>query len=380
MITIDKLNGLQREMIWQHLLALSEEDLALRFGHYLSSEKLLEYANKVNFNRDIVLGAFDTQGTMVGFCHSVGYLEHGMPQADIGVSVIGNQRGQGVGLRLLQASFDLAASRGIFNIHIYTLKRNFPMYRLMKKLGGSLIIEDYEITMNFNLKKIEEHEKMEHFFTDNGIEVIRKIVNPHAKTILFIHGAGGDAWQWRCFFMPYFAKAGLNSIAISLPNHGQSKKDESYELEDYINIVAQAHTMAGDNSIIIGHSMGGFLVQKYAADRDIENKIILLASMPPFNPTNLESGFLATIQDSLKDDQARNHLGRLLASAPIIDTENIKSPIVMFAGIQDTVIPLKWEQKISHHYRVPLHEVEGGHNLMIGRHWRNVADMVAEHI
>ena len=381
MISIERLNGLQRGEIAEHLQKLTPEDVALRFGHYMSSEKLNQYGESINFNRDIVLGAYSDMRELVGFCHSVGYHEHGLPVAELGISVLGTQRGQGIGLRLLQASFDLALQRGIVKLYIHTLKRNLPMYRLMKKFGGSIYIEEDEVVMSFDLHAVDESEKMDHFITDGGIEYIRKIVNPEATTLLFVHGAGGDAWQWRSFFMPYFAKKGINSIAISLPNHGQSKKDNSYELNDYMNIIREAHVSAGAGQVIlIGHSMGGFLLQKYVADNKVENKLILLASMPPFNPSSLDGGFINLVQEHLKDNQAREHLQKLLSHAESIDTENIVGEVVLFAGKQDSVIPLKWKQKVSHHYRAKLYMVEGGHNLMLGRHWQNVADLVANEV
>lgn len=380
MITIERLNGLQREEIALHLQHLSLEDLALRFGHYLSEDKLKEYAEKINFNRDIVLGAYNAKRELIGFCHSVGYLDKGLPMADVGISVLNSERGSGIGLRLLQASFDIASQRGIVKINVYTLKRNRPMFHLMKKLGGEIFIEDDEVTMSFDLRTVDDSEKMEHFISSNGIEYIRKIVNPNEKTILFVHGAGGDAWQWRTYFMPYFAKLGVNSVAISLPNHGQSKKDDAYELTDYIDIIKEAHEYAGDNVVLIGHSMGGFLLQKYVADHHIENKLILLASMPPFNPATLSGSFISLVQDHLKDNQARTHLENLLSQADSVDTENIEGEVVLFAGKSDDVIPLKWKQKVSHHYRAKLYTVEGGHNLMLGKGWKNVADLLAQEV
>lgn len=382
MITLNRLNGLQRDLIFEHLASLSNEDVALRFGHYMNHDNFRDYVNKINFNRDIVLGAFTIDDQLVGFCHSVGYHEKGFPVADVGISVNSTLRGQGIAWRLLQATFDLAAQRQITKIYIYTLRRNTPMYKLMKKLNGQLIIEDDEITVSFDLNQLHESEKMEHFIDDNGIEHIRKIVNTdkNAINILFVHGAGGDAWQWRSLFMPYFAKKNINTLAISLPNHGQSKKDLSYNLEDYVTIIKNAHETLGTNTIIVGHSMGGFLVQKYSSQYPINNKIILLAAMPPFNPANLDGGFISLIQHHLKDDQARQHLNGLLGEAESIDTENILSPIVLLAGLKDSVIPLKWTKKMSFHYKAPLYTVDSGHNLMLGKNWEEVAQLLEANI
>lgn len=378
MFSIKKITGLQRPDILQHLFRLDDDGKLLRFGYVISTDNLQIYVNKINFNRDIVLGLF-CNDLLVGFCHGVGYHENGIAVAEIGISIENDYRSNGCGYQMLKDAFELAKLKSIKKIYIHTLKKNKPMQKILEKLNGQMSIQDDEVIMSFDISEVSSEDIMKNYFVD-GIEVIEKTVNPEGKTILFIHGAGGDAWQWQRNFIPYFAKRGINSIAISLPNHGNSKEDRAYSLDNYIKLIDEWKNRAGKDCILVGHSMGGFLLQKYAADYKISNKIILLASLPPFNPANLEKGFLTLIEEQLKCSLARSHLNKLLINAPAIDTENIESDLIFLAGINDPVIPLAWKKKISHHYRAPLFTVEGGHNLMVDKSWEQSALVISENI
>lgn len=378
MNNIRKLTGLQRNEVWNHLRGLDAEAQAFRFGNFLSSEKLTEYVLKINFNRDIVLGLFNND-KLVGFCHGVNYDEKGFTVVEIGISIDKKYRSKGDGQKMLDQAFELAKQKSIKKIYIHTLTKNYPMYKILKKMNGVLTVCEDEVTMSFDIAKIECEDITDNYFV-NGIEVIEKKVNSNSKTLLFIHGAGGDAWQWKRNFIPYFAKKNINSLAISLPNHGQSKKDDNYYLEEYIELINFWNKKLGEDCIIVGHSMGGFLLQKYAADYDIDNKMILLASVPPFNPSSPDSGFLILIEDQLKCFIAQSNLNRLLSDAKPIDIEKIKSKMIFVAGSNDKVIPISWNKKLSYHYRSHLHIVEGGHNLMIDKSWQETAEIILENI
>lgn len=180
--------------------------------------------------------------------------------------------------------------------------------------------------------------------------------------------------------MPFFAKENINTVAISLPNHGKSKKDDNYSLQEYLELINYWKEKCGTNCILVGHSMGGFLLQKYAADYEVNNKIILLASMPPFNPSTLDSSFINLIEDKLDCSIAKNNLNRLLSDAKPIDAEKVKSELIFVAGNEDTVIPLSWNKKSSYYYRAKLHVVEGGHNLMVNKSWKDSAQIILNNI
>ncbi len=101
--------------------------------------------------------------------------------------------------------------------------------------------------------------------------------------LLFIHGAFAGAWCWEENFLPYFARQGFDSYAVSLRGHGESPNRtflHTYRLCDYVNDIRSARTAIGRDPILIGHSMGGMVIQKFL-ESDTAPGVAMLASVPP---------------------------------------------------------------------------------------------------
>ncbi|NMG04416.1 alpha/beta hydrolase [Azoarcus taiwanensis] len=101
--------------------------------------------------------------------------------------------------------------------------------------------------------------------------------------LLFVHGAYTAAWCWDEHFLPYFAGLGYNCYAVSLSGHGGSRKTgylDGFSLADYVNDVAEAVQNLPAPPVLIGHSMGGMVVQKYLEGADAP-AAVLLCSVPP---------------------------------------------------------------------------------------------------
>ena len=98
--------------------------------------------------------------------------------------------------------------------------------------------------------------------------------------LLFVHGAWSSSWYWESFFLPWFAERGFRARAVSLRGHGESKGRIRWSsIQDYVDDVSVA-AQGLTRPVIIGHSMGGFVAQKYAA-RHGARALALLASVPP---------------------------------------------------------------------------------------------------
>ena len=88
----------------------------------------------------------------------------------------------------------------------------------------------------------------------------------HKLPILFVHGAWHGAWCWKKYFMPYFAENGYSSYALSFRGHGESERPKHFKrmrITDYVKDVEQVVSTLPEKPILIGHSMGGLVVQKY---------------------------------------------------------------------------------------------------------------------
>jgi len=84
--------------------------------------------------------------------------------------------------------------------------------------------------------------------------------------LVFVHGAYVGAWCWAEYFMPWFAERGYPVYALSLRGHGESAGRErlhEYGLADFAEDLATAVRGLEAAPVLIGHSMGALVVQKY---------------------------------------------------------------------------------------------------------------------
>lgn len=103
-----------------------------------------------------------------------------------------------------------------------------------------------------------------------------------SRPILFVHGAWHGAWCWEEYFLPYFAGKGYASYALSLRGHGSSDRPQHFRLTricDYVADVAEAVSQLPEEPVLVGHSMGGLVVQKYL-EKHSAPAAVLLASVP----------------------------------------------------------------------------------------------------
>lgn len=114
--------------------------------------------------------------------------------------------------------------------------------------------------------------------------VVERPAGPVRPTpLLFVHGMWHAAWCWQERFLPYFAQHGYVAYAVSLRGHGGSEGHERLRwtaLREYVADVLQAAGQIEPSPVLIGHSMGGAVVQKALASYPAP-AAVLLASNPP---------------------------------------------------------------------------------------------------
>lgn len=100
--------------------------------------------------------------------------------------------------------------------------------------------------------------------------------------LLFVHGASHAAWAWEEHWMPAAAASGWRSYAVELRGHGASGGRERLRwtpLRHYVHDVLQVITELPEPPVLVGHSMGGLVVQHVLA-RYPAAAGVLIAPMP----------------------------------------------------------------------------------------------------
>lgn len=101
------------------------------------------------------------------------------------------------------------------------------------------------------------------------------------RPLLLLHGAWHGAWCWHPA-MHDFAARGFAVHAISLRGHGGSDRARSFNLtnlRDYVDDLRMALAAITPTPLVIGHSLGGFVVQLLLEEQTLPGAV-LLATIP----------------------------------------------------------------------------------------------------
>lgn len=269
--------------------------------------------------------------------------------------------------------------------------------------------------MHVTLRETEaptKHERPPLELIDAGKET-----QSHSTPMLFVHGAAHAAWCWQEHFLDYFAGKGYHAIAVSLGGHGRSaarKPLSSYSIDDYVDDLASPADTLPTAPVLIGHSMGGFVIQKYL-DTHRAPATVLLASVPPRHsagiflrmlrrhPWRMTMSNLTGNQDLLlhdpkwtretffsshtpAEDVARwtTRLGPeslraqwdvLLASRP--RPQRVSDPVLVIGADEDGCCPKHSTRVTARAYHTSAEIFPGmGHDMMLEPGWTAVADRI----
>ncbi|MDP6376217.1 MAG: alpha/beta hydrolase [Pseudomonadales bacterium] len=109
-----------------------------------------------------------------------------------------------------------------------------------------------------------------------------------APWVVFVHGAGFDHSIW---VMPtrYFARHGLNVLALDLPGHGRSMGaplQSIVEMADWLGRVLDS--LGVRETAVVGHSMGSLVAYQFAATQPMRcRSLALLGTSAPMPVTDL---------------------------------------------------------------------------------------------
>jgi hypothetical protein len=233
--------------------------------------------------------------------------------------------------------------------------------------------------------------------------------------LYFVHGLGFDEREWDQLIV-FFSGRGYTCRAVNLRD-GLDLRSAS--LQDYVN---QITDMVSDEDIVIGHSMGGLIVQKVAELSNIRAGV----GICPAPPSGIQFNSPVRFRDILP---AVKYLPRILLKQPVkpdyalartlcskfmcvglpesvirdihsqmveessivmrelamrkttVDEEMVTCPLVFIAMTQDRAIPPDTVKRIAEKYPTAIYTCyEGCHHFFNNTNWREVAACIDDFI
>lgn len=234
--------------------------------------------------------------------------------------------------------------------------------------------------------------------------------------ILLIHGAWHASWCWQNM-LAFLADQGLEVHALDLRGHGASPATGSMRtnrIRHYVDDVADTVDRLGEAPILIGHSMGGFVVQKYlerrtaagavlycsAPHRGVLGATLSVARHHPwkFLKTNLSLSLYPLVEDRriardlflapdtpmadalpwmdrLQDESYLAFLDMLALDLPRRPTS--LPPMLVVAAEKDAIFSPASEQTLARHLGADYAEIAGApHDLMLAEQWQQSAIVI----
>ena len=241
---------------------------------------------------------------------------------------------------------------------------------------------------------------------------------PKQPPLVFVHGAFTDARIWDAHFLPYFAAQGYAAHAVSLRGHGLSEGQarlHRWRLRDYVEDLGRTIADLPAAPVLIGHSMGGMVVQKYLETEPDIAGVALMASVSPRGllPSNLQMAlrhpFLfqqmaifslfgpalggydtlrrllfsedapaAQLRDSMRLMQAESQLVTwdLAGMDPLrLNPDQLRIPVLVQGAEQDVFISPDIVRQTARFYGSEARILPAmAHAMMLDTHWRTAAD------
>jgi pimeloyl-ACP methyl ester carboxylesterase len=227
--------------------------------------------------------------------------------------------------------------------------------------------------------------------------------------LVFIHGLCNipDAWAP---MMSFFSDAGYSCAAPDLRKGLDLRRTR---VTDYVEKMKGIVTT---EDVVIGHSLGGLIVQKIAEETDIRAAVAICSAPPrgiamhipllhmlpalryfpyvlirkPFKPgySLARNLFLAGMtaeeeQHALKEYEKLGKdsalvIRELLMHRPAVDERKIDCPLLFIGAKRDTICSPETVKQMAEKYHAEYQEYDCCHHFFVNNNWKEVAQGIQE--
>ena len=235
---------------------------------------------------------------------------------------------------------------------------------------------------------------------DIAVNVVNRAQPGARPPVLLVHGAGHGAWCWDGW-MRQLAREGWEAHALSLRNHPPSGAVDAetfctrLSVSDYVADVASVAAGIGRPAVVVGHSMGGIVVQSFAATNHeaaiAPAGMVLMTAAPPgqlgpirdaplptsapvtLDPATIAQRYFAGAPAAVVAQAVMKIVGESpsvmneysLGEGVPIARDAIRCPmLVLSAGLDGSTVPK--DSRIADYYDADyIHKGETGHDMML---------------
>jgi non-heme chloroperoxidase len=200
--------------------------------------------------------------------------------------------------------------------------------------------------------------------------------NSSGPVVICLHGYP-DSWQSFAPVLPYLSSA-IHAFALSQRGHGNSDRpDEGYDPKDFAADVALfMDQMNLDAAVIVGHSMGATIAQRFALDYPEKTKgLVLIGTFSTFlgneNMAALYEAVVALndpVDPSFMDDFQKSTVVRPL-NPPFLQTlvgESLKVPARVLKAVLSELMKVDYTKELPA-VKQPVLLVWGDQDTLTGK-------------
>lgn len=236
--------------------------------------------------------------------------------------------------------------------------------------------------------------------------------------LVFVHGGYVHSGCWNLNFLPHFSRLGYHCHALDLSGHGASGgRDElhGFDIDHYAGDVAQVVAALPAPPVLVGHSMGATVVQRYL-EKGRAAGVVMMAPVPTtglagcglqltlkqpdflveaaravsgrytektarvmrevyFSPDVTAEEFAAF--KPLVQDESTTAITEMMALAWRIPPRRPRIPALVIGGEMDALFPPSLLHFTASGWNAETCVIpRGGHMLMMEPHWNAVADRI----
>ncbi len=235
------------------------------------------------------------------------------------------------------------------------------------------------------------------------------------RNVLLVHGAWHGGWCWREHWVQFLEANGFECEAIDLIDHDRPGDLGRIwpTIPQQVAHVGAALDQLGPETIVVGHSMGGYIVQRVLEKRDAAHAV-LVASVPRHGVWKAALGMLrndpkvffqasllmdmsgfvtddehvrgafftadtpdeivANTRAQLQNESFRSYLS-LLFRLP--RPNQVDTPVTVVAAELDRLFDVDGQQDLARAYGTDALVIEGaGHDLMLDPRWQEAAEVI----